>query len=126
MLILGRISGIIVAGGYTSSSDVFTVDVLTGEQHRFTQVPKLSKNIYDSLMFVHNGTILLCEGFSNQKKCLQLDHGTWKEHSTLNVERFWQSAVTTQEATFIFGGCNSHTTHTVLAIKQKCPENKDL
>ena len=54
-------------------------------------------------MVEHNGTILLCGGFENEKKCLQLDHGTWKEHSTLNVRRAWHSAVTTYTATFIFG-----------------------
>ena len=55
-------------------------------------------------MVSHNGTIVLCGGMGNAKKCLKLDQGTWKEHSTLNVERDWHSAVTTQKATFIFGG----------------------
>ena len=114
LLILGRISGIIVAGGYTSSSDVFAVDVLTGEQCSFIQVPNLPKSIYNSSMVVHNGTILLCGGFSNEKKCLQLDHGTWKVHSTLNEERVDHSAVTTQMATFLFGGERSRTTYEYL------------
>ena len=114
LLILGTISGIIVAGGYTSSSDVFAVDVLTGEQCSFTQVPKLPKSIYNSSMVVHNGTILLCGGFSNEKKCLQFDHGTWKVHSTLNEERVDHSAVTTQTATFLFGGERSRTTYEYL------------
>ena len=43
-----------------------------------------------------------------------MDHGTWKEHSTLNVERAWHSAVTTQEATFLFGGTYSETTYEYL------------
>ena len=43
-----------------------------------------------------------------------MDHGTWKEHSTLNVERIYHSAVTTQTATFIFGGRNSRTTYEYL------------
>ena len=55
-------------------------------------------------MVAHNGTIILCGGMGNLEKCLQLDNGTWKEHSTLNVERAWHSIVTTQTATFIFGG----------------------
>ena len=66
-------------------------------------------------MVAHNGTILLCGGRNNEKKCLQLDHGTWKEHSTLNVERAWHSAVTTQTATFIFGGWGSKKTYEYLA-----------
>ena len=55
-------------------------------------------------MVAHNGTILLCGGWNNKQKCLQLDRGTWKQHSTLNVDRAWRSVVTTQATTFIFGG----------------------
>ena len=55
-------------------------------------------------MVLHNGTILLCGGSNNEKKCLQLDHGTWKELSILNKERQGHSAVTTHTATFLFGG----------------------
>ena len=44
---------------------------------------------------------------SNEKKCLQFDHGTWTEHSTLNQERVHHSSVTTQTGTFLFGGKNS-------------------
>ena len=65
-------------------------------------------------MVAHNGTMLLCGGWNNEKKCLKLDHGTWKEHSTLNVERTLHSAVTTQTATFIFGGDYSDKTYEYL------------
>ena len=65
-------------------------------------------------MVEYNGTMLLCGGLDNEKKCLQLDQGTWKVHSTLNVERAWHSAVTTQTATFIFGGCYSDQTYEYL------------
>ena len=65
-------------------------------------------------MVSHNGTISLCGGRKNEKQCLQLDHGTWKEHSTLNEKRVWHSAVTTQEATFIFGGSYSDKTYEYL------------
>ena len=65
-------------------------------------------------MVAHNGTILLCGGRNNEKKCLQLDHGTWKEHSTLNKKRTLHSIVTAQAATFIFGGFYSRTTYEYL------------
>ena len=65
-------------------------------------------------MVAHNGKILLCGGNGNSDKCLQLDHGTWKEHSTLNKKRTLHSAVTTQTATFIFGGCYSNKTYEYL------------
>ena len=108
MLFLGRISGIIVAGGCGSSA----VDFLTGDLG--IKLPNLHKNVFGSSMVSHNGTILLCGGFGNEKKCLQMDHGTWKEHSTLNVERDWHSAVTTQTATFVFGGDYSDKTYEYL------------
>ena len=54
-------------------------------------------------MVAHDGTILLVGGWDNEQKCLKLDHGTQKEHSTLNKARIAHSIVTTQEATFLFG-----------------------
>merc|ERR1711963_1347729 len=65
-------------------------------------------------MVLHDGTILLCGGWKNKQKCLQLDHGTWKKHSTLNEMRVYHSAVTTQTATFLFGGDYSRTTYEYL------------
>ena len=78
------------------------------------QLPNLPQYIRDSSMVVHNDTILLCGGWDNRRKCLQLDHGTWKEHSTLNLKRAQHSAVVTQVATFIFGGCDSEVTYEYL------------
>ena len=37
-----------------------------------------------------------------------MDHGNWKNHSTLVRRRDWHSAVTTQTATFVFGGGYSY------------------
>ena len=108
MLFPGKISGIIVAGGYGSS----IVDFLTGDL-RF-KLPNLHKNMFGSSMVSHNGTILLCGGWDNLEKCLQLHCGTWKEHSTLNEKRARHSAVTTEKATFIFGGYHSRTTYEYL------------
>ena len=65
-------------------------------------------------MVAHNGTVLLCGGQGNSGKCLQLDHGIWKEHSTFNKKRVWHSAVTTQAATFVFGGIYSSKTYEYL------------
>ena len=107
-LFLGRISGIIVAGG-SRNSVKFLI-----ENQGIKELPDIHKNVFGSSMISHNGTILLCGGFGNEKKCLQMDHGTWKEHSTLNVERDWHSAVTTQTATFVFGGDYSDKTYEYL------------
>ena len=108
-LSLGRISGIIVAGGVGR----YVVDLLTGDQ-RITQLPDLPQNINGSSMVAHNGTILFSGGWGNLEKCLQLDCGTWKEHSTLNKARVLHSIVTTQTATFVFGGSYSKTTYEYL------------
>ena len=43
-----------------------------------------------------------------------MNHGTWKEQSTLIKERVWHSAVTTKTVTFVFGGCHSYKTYEYL------------
>ena len=65
-------------------------------------------------MFMHDGKILVCGGGYNEEKCLQLIHGTWKKHSTLNEKRIRHSTVTTQIGTFIFGGFYSDNTYEYL------------
>ena len=107
----GRISGIIVAGGHNECS---SVDFLAGDLG-MKQLPSLPHNIIGSSMVAHNGTILLCGGgLKNEKQCLQWNHGNWKEYSTLNEERILHSVLTTQTATFIFGGGYSGTTYEYL------------
>ena len=56
----------------------------------------------------------MCGGVNNAKKCLQLDHGIWKDHSFLIQKRIQHSAVTTQTATFVFGGECSRKTYEYL------------
>ena len=114
LLFVERISGIIVVGGYgVSLARISSVDFLAGDLG-MKQLPTLPQHIECSSMVAHNGTILLCGGFSNSDNCLKLDHGTWKEHSTLNMERALHSAVATQVATFIFGGWYSEVTYEYL------------
>ena len=93
----------IIAGGREDGFVKSSVEVLTGDLGT-KRLPNLPEEIDESSMVVHNGTILLCGGENNEQECLQLDHGTWKEHSTLNEARVVHSAVTTQTATFLFGG----------------------
>ena len=94
-------------------NDLSTVEVLTGDlltdDLRTKRIPALPKNISFSSMVLHQGSILLTGGFGNEESCLQLENGAWKEHSTLNEERIDHSAVTTNSATFLFGGINSST-----------------
>ena len=103
-----------VAGG-VSGDGISTVEVLTGDLGT-KQLPNLPQNICDSSMAQHDGMILLCGGENNDQKCLKLDHGTWTEHSTLNKERYFHSAVATDSATFVFGGSNSRKTYEYLPM----------
>ena len=62
-----------------------------------------------SSLVLHNGATLLCVGINDLWRCVQLDGGTWKDHSTLNERRILHSAVSTETATFLFGGVCSKT-----------------
>ena len=118
-LILDRISCVIVAGGYNDdpcdSVEALTEDLLEAD-FRKKKLPSLPREITRSSMVLvsHNKKILLCGGSRNSDRCLQLENGNWKEHSILNEERISPSVVTTNSATFLFGGYNSddylHTT----------------
>ena len=83
-------------------------------------MPKLPNNHTSAYIAIHNQAILLI-GASNSenhdglgKKCYQLNKGIWKEHSTLNHWRHYASVVTTNSATFIFGGQGGRKTYEYL------------
>ena len=83
-----------------------SVEVLM-EEIGITKLTTLPMDNCSSTMTLRNGTILLFGGsgrIRDMRKCIQLDHGTWKNHSTLNRIRTSHSAVSTQTATFLFGG----------------------
>ena len=102
----------IITGGYRDrryyayDSDV---DVLPRDP-KSTIFSMLPNCVYGTSMSFHNDTILLCGGISIEKQCLYLDGGIWEEHSILNKKRIYHSSVTTQTATFIFGGEHSKKT----------------
>ena len=78
---------------------------------------KLPAQISGPSMVLQNGTILFFGGRRNyidEKNCLQLEKGNWKEHSTLNMRRIGHSAVATQTAVFVFGGYYSCMTYEYL------------
>ena len=113
----GRNCCIIVAGGWPVQSDIqrklSDVEVLA-KDIGIKQLPNLPAGNIGSSMVLHNGTILLCGGYDEEQKCLQMEHGTWKDHSTLNKGRRFHSAVTTETATFLFGGCMTGKTYEYL------------
>ena len=101
---LEMVSCILIAGGYKTSTGTSDVEILAGNL-KINVFPNLPSENENPSMILHNGTILLCGGWRTEsQKCLQLDHGTWKEHSTFNSPRYCHSSVSTQSAAFIFGG----------------------
>ena len=79
------------------------VEVFSGELGAI-KLPSLPKGFNTSSMVLHNGKIqACCGGFA----WFQLVNGTWEEHShRIRRESRWErlSVVTTQVATFSFGG----------------------
>ena len=108
-------SCIIVVGGEDESDfGVSDVEVLTGDLGSI-KLPNLPKEIDSSSLVLHDRKILLSGGRKNLQKCLELQHGTWVEHSTLNEPRLDHSAVSvTTTATFLFGGHESKRTYEYL------------
>ena len=105
-----------VAGGRINNYEewnISTVGILTGELG-YRQFPNLPTGIDAMSLTLNNGKMLICGGWNNEKKCLQLENGTWKVHSILNNERLYHSAVTTSSATFLFGSYNSWDTYEYL------------
>ena len=101
------ISCILVTGGYKERIQCHTAaEVLFGELET-KKFPNLPVENCRFTMFIQDGKIIVCGGLNNLKKCLQLIDGTWEEHSTLNKRRVVHSTVTTQKATFVFGGIRS-------------------
>ena len=84
-----------------------SVEMMAGD-FRNKQLPRLPFSIDHPVIFEHDGKILLCgsDEVSEPNKCYQLDieGHTWKEHSILHYGRPAASAVTTNTATFLFGG----------------------
>ena len=98
----------IVVGGSSSTLEVFFGD------SRMKKLLNWHEGNYGSTLIMHHGKILVCGGYLKLKKCFQLEGDTWKEFSTLNEERQEHSAVTTQKATFLFGGRRSKNTYEYL------------
>ena len=95
-VLLERIS-CIIAGRY--GHEGYQVEAMI-EDLVMKQLPILPIRFLVSSMVLHDEAILLL----GRQKCLQLNHGTWKKHSTLNQERLRHSAVTTKTGIFVFGG----------------------
>ena len=67
-------------------------------------------------MIKHDDSILMSRGenFKAFLKLDQLENGSWKEYKTINKKRSFQTAVSTETATFVFGGIRSPKTYEYL------------
>ena len=94
----------VIAAGGTQNETAGSVELLTGDLGT-RHIQNLPNDIRFPSMSVHNGTILLSGGsYYMFQKCLQLDHGIWKVHSEFDRTRTNPSLVTTETASFFFGG----------------------
>ena len=109
--LLERISCIIVAECNTTIGSI--LEVITGDL-TIKQPPNLPLRCRDSSMVLNDGALLLFGGSKIGKKCFQMERGAWKEHSSLNHERYRHAVVTTQTGIFIFGGVYPRETYEYL------------
>ena len=114
-----------IVGGCTLQGDMpISVEVISGDSktRQFPSLPDTEEirnpeGICGQSLFIQNKTILVCGIGKNAEKCFKLDNDSWKEHSNLNNKgRFGSSVVTTDLATFIFGGKECQNTYEFLPI----------
>ena len=102
---------------YAPFSDELTALIVGGNRKTLEIIPKrsvcnnislpsLSTDISGVPSLVQNSAekILLCGGYNNKQKCLELKDNQWEEHSNLTSVRIYFSAVSMPEGIFIFGG----------------------
>ena len=112
------------------------------------ELPNLPKRITkdphstNCSIFLHDDTLMVFGGTFNgyvvmkdsyacivnkPSKCFQLENGAWKEHSTLNHERYNCATVSTVKGTFVFGGdatmCGSSKSYEYLPIGSRIWKN---
>ena len=102
----------LIVGGYDDNSLKTTEIISQGHTCSSNSLPSLSTGISwrPSLVHTSEEETLLCGGYGNEQKCLELKDNQWQEHSSLKNERIHASAVSTPGGIFIFGGNDSRTT----------------
>ena len=116
---------VLIAGGFHNTDNQLASVEIISEDSIIIPLPNLPVTINRSpSMFIHNGTMLLCGGNNNLQNCLQLEGGIWKQYSSLNNERSYASAVTTDTATFLFGGNESEYIYEYLTWSSKWQPGK--
>ena len=112
-----------LAGGWDGYSRLDSVEILHSNESSTLENKTLEELPYGinarPTLFLHGGNLILCGGLYEKKQCLMLGEESWTEHSTLNQNRPWASAVTTADGTYIFGGGASEKTFEFLPKNSK-------
>ena len=79
---------------------------------RNTKLPDLTNRIIGNMAFLNNNTLTNCD--PGAFTCSQLQNGKWKQLNTLNKRRDSDNAVSTDHATYFFGGFGNSKTYEYL------------
>ena len=101
-----KVGTMILAAGRGNIADHSFLEILAPNSRTTIQLPNLPYEDPSCSIFIHNGTLMICGGYreDNPKKCYQLSNGIWTKFSDLNCNRFSTHVVSTNEATYLFGG----------------------
>ena len=103
----------LVVGGWADTEIFKTTEIISQSKKcssiSFASLP-INISGKPSVIQTSNDEILLCGGFRNKQKCLELKNNQWQEHSTLKNQRTFASAVSMPGGIYIFGGDLSITT----------------
>ena len=103
----------LIVGGWDGNNALKTTEILQGRTCSSNSLPSLPNGIsgQHSLILTSDvEEILLCGGYGNEQKCLELKDNQWEEHSNLKNSRAYASAVSMPGGIFLFGGSSSRTT----------------
>ena len=96
----------LIVGGYGEEGGPNTTEIFPqGPTCSSNFLPSLPTSISNqpSLVQTSDEEILLCGGYGNLQKCLELKDNQWQEHSNLKNERTRASAVSMPGGIFLFG-----------------------
>ena len=93
---------ILIVGGEPETS---SVELITDDDFKRIDLPKLPKEIVGPSLIKHNNVILSCGGEKSgaNKECFQLTSDGWCHHSYLNAERLLSTFVSTSTGSYLFG-----------------------
>jgi len=104
----------LIVGGWDESGNNLKTEIIPQGRTCSNSVPSLPTGISwkPSLVQTSEEEILLCGGYGNSQKCLELKNNQWQDHSNLKNKRTRASAVSMLGGIFLFGGRRSRSSTT--------------